>query len=418
IFGGQPAFADPLHVGRPNLPNRDRYLARINDIFDRAWLTNDGTYLRQFEQVICDVTGASACVAVANGTIALQLLMQVLGLHGEVIVPSLTFIATAHALAWQGISPRFADVDLESCCLDPDAIEAAITPRTTAILAVHLWGRVCNVQRLQEIADRHGIELIFDASHAFGASKHGRMVGNWGRAETFSFHATKFVSAAEGGAIVTNDVELAERLRLARNFGFAARDHVSTLGINGKLSELHAALGLTSLEEMEFTIETNRRNAFRYAERLIDVPGVKLLTTQDQSRSNYQYVVVLIDDRVARIDRDTLVKVLEAENVQARRYFSPGCHRSAPYADDQGTIDGFWLPNTERIVSSAMSLPNGVAIDRATVDTVSDLVRFAVHSAAEIRGRMAARRPVVLHDAHAAGALDAAPSVSAVPVPG
>ncbi len=222
IFGGEPAFAQPLHVGAPNLGERSRFLARVEDIFDRKWLSNGGPYVHEFERRVADVAGVRHCVATCNGTLALEIVIRALGLRGEVIVPAFTFVATAHALQWQEITPVFCDIDPRTHTLDPDGVEALITPRTSAILGVHLWGRPCAHDRLESLARRHRLTLLYDASHAFGCTYRAQPIGGLGAAEVFSFHATKFVNACEGGAVVTNDDALAAKVRLMKNF-FAGR---------------------------------------------------------------------------------------------------------------------------------------------------------------------------------------------------
>ncbi len=246
IFGGSAMFDEPLHVGRPNVGDRDRLLARIVDLLDRRWLTNRGPYVQEFERQVTERGGAKHCVATCKATVGLEVAVRALGLAGEVIVPAFTFVATAHALRWQGISPVFCDIDPLTHNIDPDHVARLITPRTTGILGVHLWGRPCDVGSLTRLARTHGMKLLFDAAHAFGSSYNGRMIGQCGDAEVFSFHATKCVNAGEGGAVVTNDDDLASRLRLMMNFGFAGFDRVVSIGTNGKMSELAAAMGLTS----------------------------------------------------------------------------------------------------------------------------------------------------------------------------
>jgi dTDP-4-amino-4,6-dideoxygalactose transaminase len=251
IFGGEPQFEHKLFVGRPNIGNRDRLLERINDMLDRRWFSNNGVFVREFEQRVADYLGVKHCIAVCNGTIALELLIRALELKGEVIVPSFTFIATAHALQWQEITPVFCDIDPQTHTLNPWRIESLITPRTSGIIGVHVWGQPCDVNNLTEIAAKHHLKLMFDASHAFGCSYQGSMIGNFGSAEVFSFHATKFINTFEGGAIVTNDDELNQKLRLMKNFGFSGFDNVIYLGTNGKMPEISAAMGLTSLDSLE-----------------------------------------------------------------------------------------------------------------------------------------------------------------------
>jgi dTDP-4-amino-4,6-dideoxygalactose transaminase len=211
VFSGVPAFAESVHVGRPNLGDKTRFLQRIEGILDRRWLTNDGVCVRELEQKIADFTGVRHCIAICNGTIALELATRSLDLSGEVIVPSFTFIATAHSLQWQQIRPVFCDIDPATHNLDPNEIEKLITDKTTAILGVHVWGRPCCIDALERIAAKHDLKLIFDAAHAFGCSSGGKMIGGFGNAEVMSFHATKFFNTLEGGAILTNGPHIARR---------------------------------------------------------------------------------------------------------------------------------------------------------------------------------------------------------------
>ena len=226
ILGGVPAFNERLHVGRPNIGDRKRLMEQINDILDRRWLTNAGVYVREFERRVAEMVGVAHCIAMCNGTVALEIAIRALGLEGEVIVPSFTFIATAHALQWQGITPVFCDIDPQTHNIDPARVEQLITHRTTGIIGVHVWGRSCNVEELTSIANKYHLRVLYDAAHAFACSRHGKMIGSFGNAEVFSFHATKFVNTFEGGAVVTNDSDLAARIQLMRNFGFAGYDDV------------------------------------------------------------------------------------------------------------------------------------------------------------------------------------------------
>src|SRR5687767_1005798 len=304
IFGGTPAFKDALHVGQPNIGNRQRFAERIDDILDRRWLTNGGEYVNEFEQRVAKLTGAEHCVAMCNATVGLEIVIRALGLTGEVIVPSFTFIATAHALQWQDITPVFCDIDPRTHTLDPIKVEQLITPLTTAIMGVHLWGRACEIDPLAEIASRHGLKLLFDSAHAFGCSYKRQPIGGFGHAEVFSFHATKFVNSLEGGAVVTHDGELAKRMRLMKNFGFTNYDHTDSIGTNGKLNEVSAAMGLTNLESMDDFITVNRSNYERYEQELFGLEGVSLLRYDSQEQCNYQYVVLEIESRKTALTRD------------------------------------------------------------------------------------------------------------------
>ncbi|HEV7222455.1 MAG TPA: aminotransferase class I/II-fold pyridoxal phosphate-dependent enzyme [Pirellulales bacterium] len=389
-FGNPPAFDQPLHVGQPNLGDRSRLVERLNDILDRRWLTNDGPYVREFEGRIAELSGAAHAIAVSNGTTGLEIAIRAAGLAGEVIVPSFTFAATVHALHWLGIKPVFCDIDPATHCLDPDRLEALITPRTTGILGVHLWGRPCEVDRLQAIADRRGLKLLFDAAHALACSWRGRPIGQFGLAEIFSFHATKFLNSFEGGAIVTNDDALAAKLRLMRNFGFAGYDRVDDAGINGKMHEFSAAAGLTNLESVAAFIAANRRNYESYRDELRDIPGLSLLEYDERERCNYQYIVVEIDEAVCQVRRDLLVEVLWAENVLARRYFYPGCHRVEPYRSLNPDA-GARLPATEAVAERVLLLPTGSTIQAADVRAICEILRAAVRQGPELTRRLEAQ---------------------------
>ena len=387
LFGGLPAFREPMHVGRPNVGDREALLRRINDLLDRKWLTNNGPFVAELERRIAEFVDVKNCIAMCNGTIALEVVIKALGMSGEVILPSMTFIATAHSLQWQQITPVFCDVDDKTFTIDPGRLEDLITPRTSGIVGVHLWGRGCNVERLAEIAERRGLKLIYDAAHAFACSKGRQMIGSFGHAEVFSFHATKFFNTFEGGAVVTNDDALAHRIRLMRNFGFAGHDKVVDVGINGKMTEVCAAMGLTGLESLEGVIASNRRNYNAYDAALTEVEGVQLSRYDEDEAGNYQYVVLEIDEATAGLSRDTLAQILWAENVLARRYFYPGCHRMEPYRSLYPSA-GEMLPVTERVLQRVLTLPTGTAVTSGDVWHICEILRFAVRRSSEIRGRL------------------------------
>jgi dTDP-4-amino-4,6-dideoxygalactose transaminase len=368
-----------LHVGRPNIGDRNALLARINAMLDRRWLSNDGPLVQEFEKQICELLEVKHAVAMCNATVALEIASKALDLKGEVILPSYTFIATAHALQWQGITPVFADMKPETHNIDPAKIEALITPSTTGIVGVHVWGRACDTEAIEAIAAKHGLPVMYDASHGFGCSVGGRMLGNFGACEVFSFHATKFINCFEGGAVVTNDDDLAQKMRLMRNFGFKGFDNVVYLGVNGKMSEVCAAMGLTNLEAMDEIVGANRRNYLNYCEELRSVPGVSVIRYEPEERNNYQYVVIEVDPDVCPRNRDEIVEALHAENVIARKYFWPGCHRMEPYRTTQPDV---WkqLPETERVAARVIVLPTGQTVDEETVRRVCGIIRKATNS--------------------------------------
>lgn len=390
IATGVPAFATPLHVGRPNLGDRKAFLRRVNDIFDRRWLSNDGPLLKEFEQRVTSLVSVKHCVAMCNATVAMEIAIRALELHGEVIIPAYTFIATAHALQWQEITPVFADMDPRTHNIDPDAIERLITPRTTGIIGVHVWGRACDTEAIESIARRRKLKVMYDAAHALGCTRQGQKVGGFGQCEVFSFHATKFINCFEGGAVVTNNDELAGKLRLMRNFGFSGYDTVIYPGTNGKMTEVCAAMGLTSLEAMEEIVAINRRNHECYRDGLQGLPGISLVRYDPGERNNHQYVVVEVDPGVAPLNRDELVAVLQAENVLARKYFWPGCHRMEPYKSFQPNAS-LLLPQTERVAARIIVLPTGQEVGPEVVARICGVIQSALQQAPEVRAILRAR---------------------------
>jgi len=373
IHGAPPAFDQPLHVGRPNIGDRAAFLQRVNQILDNQWLTNNGPMVQEFERRIAEYLGVKHCIAMCNGTIALEIAIRALGLTGEVIVPSWTFVATAHALYWQGITPVFADVDPATHNLDPQAVRRMITPRTTGIIGVHLWGRAAPVDALQAIADEHGLKLMFDAAHAFGSSFKGQSIGRFGACEVFSFHATKAFNTMEGGAITTNDDELAETLRLMRNFGFKGYDNVIHPGTNGKMIEVCAAMGLANLDGFDEVVAVNRRNHAAYCEALAGLPGISVLGYNPAERNSHHYVVIEVGE-TCPASRDAIIKALHAENILARKYFWPGCHMMKPYRD-LFPHAGLLLEHTRAVAERVIVLPNGTALPDAAIAVVSGVLR-------------------------------------------
>ncbi len=371
-----PAFTEPLHVGRPNVRGRDIFLSNVNQILDSQWLTNNGPMVQELEARIAEFLGVKHCVAMCNGTVALEIAIRALGLSGEVIVPSWTFIATAHSLYWQGITPVFADIDPKTHNLDPVAVRRMITPRTTGIIGVHLWGRAAPVDALQEIADEHGLKLMFDAAHAFGCSYAGKSIGGFGACEVFSFHATKSFNTMEGGAVATNDYQLAETMRLMRNFGFKGYDNVIYPGTNGKMIEICAAMGLANLGEFNSVIAANQLTYDAYRQMLAEIPEIKVLEYATTERNTYHYVVIELCDQGVHT-RDDIVSALHAENILARKYFWPGCHSMQPYCD-LFPHASLVLPHTINVAERVIVLPAGANMTVQQVKTICDVIRNKV----------------------------------------
>ncbi|MBO2445591.1 DegT/DnrJ/EryC1/StrS family aminotransferase [Actinomadura barringtoniae] len=390
VFGGTPAFAahERLTVGVPNIGDRDRLFQRLTMALDKRWLSNNGALVQDFEERVADTSAVRHCVAMCNATVALQVGIKALGMTGEVIVPSFTFSATAHAVGWLGLTPVFCDVDPVTHLLDPAHAESLITPRTSGIIGVHVWGQPCS-DELTEVARRNGLKLLFDGAHSFGCLEEGRSFAGRGDATVFSFHATKVVNAFEGGALVTDDAALARRVRAIQNFGLVAEDTVNWVGTNAKMSEASAAMGLTSLDAMPEIFAHNRDIYRAYRAGLAHVPGIRMLD-YDPSANNCQYVVIEVDEDAAGFGPDLLRTVLRAEGVTCRRYFSPACHAMTPYNT------GASLPQTDAVTRRVLQLPTGMVVTRADVARVCGLIQLAAALGNDITERYEATTATAL----------------------
>ncbi len=390
--GGQPLFAEKLYVGRPNLCDRAKLHAALDQIFDNRWLTNDGPFLRRFEETLQAYLGVRQVVAVCNATIGLQMVYRALGraepARRKALMPAFTFIATAHAWEWEGGTPVFCDVDPDRHLLAPADVAARLDDETGLIVGVHVWGQPGRIDELEALARARKIPLVFDSAHAFSNFHGSRRIGGFGDAEVFSFHATKFFNTFEGGAIATNDDALAAELRHMRNFGFAGYDRVVRLGTNGKMQEISAAMGLCLLDEIDGLLETNRRNYRAYRAAFAGLPGISLLELDKPETLNCQYVVGHLSPDLPAFARDLLVDVLWAENVVARKYFYPGCHRSAPYAARAPVPV---LPVTDDLCRRVVVFPAGAAVAPDQIRLIADTVRFVLEHADEIQRKRPTR---------------------------
>lgn len=358
-------------VGKPNVLDKDRFIARLLEIIDNEVHTNDGPFVRELEGALANYLGVPHCVAVANATLGLELVLNALPRRGQVIVPSFTFIASAHAIVRTGHTPVFVDVDSRGL-IDPQAVAAAVGPETVAILPVNLFGLVCDVERLSDIASSAGARLIYDSAHALGVRSNGKNVGGFGWAEVFSLHATKVVSGFEGGFVTTSDGELARVLREARNFGFDKKGVIVALGTNAKMSEVHAAMALTNLEKIDWIIEHNAANFCVYQSELSELCA--LIEPQEGESSNYQYVPVI----VATSDlRDKVFAKLIAKGIAAKIYFSPGVHSTVPYIRNN-ICRSHDLSRTIDISSRIICLPTGVHVDASGVRAIAQIFNEAL----------------------------------------
>lgn len=394
IFGGTSLFQNPVHVGHPNLLRKQQLEQRLSAVLSSGQLTNHGPQVRKFEERLSELMKVRHAVAVCNATTALQILAKALNLTGEIIMPAFTFIATAHAMDWIGLTPVFADIDPVTHTISPSSVQRCLSANTSAILGVHVWGNLCDVESLQNIADEHAVPLIFDACHAFGSSRAGKFAGQFGRAEVFSLHATKLVHSLEGGVITTNDDDLAARCRRLRNFGITGLTEISDIGINGKMHELSAAAGLHSLEDLPEILAVNRRNRMLWAEQLANTSGLNLQSVPQGQQSNYQYVVGRVDASRFGLTRDQLITVVRAEGLFARSYFVPGCHRSVPYSHHAGAECE--LTVTEAILQDVLQLPTGLAVEPSIIERAGQLLEFIARNSRAILEEML-RTPVLDH---------------------
>ena len=345
-----------ITVTSPLLPSLEEFVPMLRDIWDRKWLTNNGHYHRELERALCEYLKVPYVSLFTNGTLPLMCALQALRVTGEVITTPYSFVATTHALWWNGIKPVFVDIDPETCNLDPDKIEAAITPRTTAIMPVHVYGKPCDTVRIQEIADKYGLKVIYDAAHAFGVEVDGKSVLEAGDMSTLSFHATKVYNTVEGGALVCHDEQTKRRIDYLKNFGFAGETTVIAPGINGKMDEVRSAYGLLNLRQVDAAIGARRRVAVRYRDALRGVPGLRVMEDMPGVRHNYSYFPVFVDAAAFGMTRDELYFRMKERGVLGRRYFYPLISEFSTYRGLESARPEN-LPVATRMADSVICLP-------------------------------------------------------------
>ncbi|MEJ2079896.1 MAG: DegT/DnrJ/EryC1/StrS family aminotransferase [Deltaproteobacteria bacterium] len=365
-------FEKPIYVTRPFLPPLDEFRQGLEEIWENRWLTNAGPVLRRFEQELCRLLGTDNISIFNNGTLALQLALQGMRISGEVITTPYTFVATTHALFWNKLRPVFVDIEPDYYTIDPARIEAAITPWTTAILAVHVYGHPCKLAALSDIARRNNLQLIYDAAHVFGVTVGSRSIADFGDLSMFSFHATKSFHSLEGGMAVFRDSGLKGVLDHLKNFGFKNETEVVMPGTNAKMNELQALMGLQVLKYLDEITEKRARISGLYRERLTEVPGICLTPAlSPEIKANYTYVPVEVDEREFGMSRDALFERLKEWNVFSRRYFYPlvcdyACYRSIPTNEP--------LTVARRTAARILTLPIYDSLDLCAVEAICDII--------------------------------------------
>lgn len=366
-------MSNRITVSSPLLPPLSEFLPYLERIWNSKWLTNQGQLHQELEKALCEYLNVRYLSLFANGTLALVTALQAMRISGEVITTPFSFVATAHSLWWNGIKPVFADIDPKTCNLDPDKVEAAITPRTSAIMPVHVYGQPCDHERLRAIADNYNLKIVYDAAHAFGVKKDGFSIVDWGDMSVLSFHATKTYTTIEGGAIICHDEKMKRHIDDLKNFGF--RDEVTVVapGINAKLNEVQAAYGLLALKYVDQAIERRQRIASRYRSGLANRSGLRFLDEQNGVRHNYSYFPIFIREREYGMTRDGLYEKLKAQNILSRRYFYPlisnfSTYRGLPSASTEN------LPVAHRMANRVLCLPIHPNLSDEDVERVISLI--------------------------------------------
>ena len=387
ILGAPPAFGEQVFISRPLIPDKDELFAEYEKILSSRWLTNNGSYLQEFEKQLSKFLEVEKCSVFCNGTLALQLAIQGLRLGGEVITTPFTFPATVHALYWNNIKPVFCDVDPKTYNIDVNKIESLINPNTTGILPVHVFGNPCNVFLIEKIANNYGLKVIYDSAHAFGVRYDGKSIGNFGNASMFSFHATKSFNTLEGGAIASPDISLINRLSSYKNFGIVDEEHIIGPGVNGKMNEFQAAFGLLNLKKINIEIENRATLTKKYIENLKKTEGLSFQFFDSTVERNYQYFTIKVDSELFGLSRDELHLALKKENIITRKYFYPLCSNYSCYhALPSASKDS--LPEANKLATSILCLPLHGELKEDAVLKIVDCIENCHHHAREIRNKI------------------------------
>ena len=362
-----------ITVTSPLLPDLKEFEKLLEDIWHRKWLTNNGYYHKELEKALAEYLKVPYISLFTNGTLPLITALQALRITGEVITTPYSFVATTHALWWNGIKPVFVDIDPETGNLDPDKIEAAITPKTTAIMPVHVYGKPCKTKEIQEIADKYGLKVIYDAAHAFGVEVNGESILNAGDISTLSFHATKVYNTVEGGAMVVHDAQTKKRIDYLKNFGFAGETEVIAPGINSKMDEIRSAYGIINLKQVDAAIESRRQTANKYREALRPIEGITFFDDMPGVKHNYSYFPIFVDAEKYGMTRDELYFKMKERNVLGRRYFYPLISTFSTYRGLESSRSEN-LPNAHKMAESVICLPMYAGLTDEDVERVIESV--------------------------------------------
>lgn len=363
-----------IYVTQPSLPQKEEFIKYIDEIWESRILTNSGPIHNQFEQALCKHLDIPHCSLLVNGTLSLIVALQALRITGEVITTPYSFVASSHSLLWDGITPVFCDIDPDTLTIDPKKIESLISPKTTAILPVHVYGTPCDIESLQNIADIYGLKIIYDAAHTFGVKYKGKSLCNYGDASILSFHATKIFHTCEGGAITTNDPELKKRIDNLKNFGFLDETVIAGYGINAKMSEIHAAMGLLMLKEYEYEIKAREIVAKRYDEALENIDGIRLYHVNNIENRNFAYYPIFINKKKYGISRDELYQKLKDNGIHTRRYFYPLISNMPAYQSLESAMPNK-LPIANKIAEQVLCLPVYGKLESNDQDRIINIIR-------------------------------------------
>lgn len=364
---------EQITVTSPLLPDLDEFNSLLKEVWASKWITNNGSFHKRLEAALCEYLKVPYISLFTNGTLPLITALQALRITGEVITTPYSFVATTHSLWWNGIKPVFVDIDPATGNIDPDKIEAAITPKTTAIMPVHVYGKPCRTSEIKEIADKYGLKVIYDAAHAFGVEVNGKSILNEGDLSTLSFHATKVYNTIEGGALVMHDAETKKRIDYLKNFGFANEVTVVAPGINSKMDEVRSAYGLLNLKQVDKAIEARHHVAVMYRDALRDVEGITFFDDMPGVKHNYSYFPIFIDSEKYGMTRDELYFKMKERNVLGRRYFYPLISTFSTYRGlESARPDN--LPNAHKMADSVLCLPMHHALSNGDVERILDTI--------------------------------------------